>query len=58
MGGPIDIEQSGLEQVIHDHDREYLVTEVRCKDLQYQIVTGVTSDVGVPLTHLVLFYFH
>ena len=32
MGGPIDIEQRGLE-VIHDHDRDHLVTKVRCKDL-------------------------
>ena len=31
MGGPIDIEQMG--SFIHDHDRDHLVTKVRCKNL-------------------------
>ena len=35
MEGPIDIEQIGLEKVIHDHDRDHLVTKVRCKDLPH-----------------------
>ena len=43
IGGPIDIEQKGA---INDHD--LLLTKMRCKDL----VTEVTSDVGVPSTHL------
>ena len=33
MGQLIDIEQSGCESVIHDHDLEILMTKVRCKDL-------------------------
>ena len=33
MGGPIDIKQKGWEMVIHDHDRDILVTTVRCKGL-------------------------
>ena len=36
--------------VIHDHDRDLLVTTMRCKDLL--IVTRVTLDIGVPLTCL------
>ena len=32
MGGPIDIEQRGWE-VIHYHERDHVVTKVRCKDL-------------------------
>ena len=33
MGGLIDIQQNGLECVIHDHNRGHLVTKVRCKGL-------------------------
>ena len=33
MGGPIDIEHRGWEYVIHDHDRDHLVTKARCKVL-------------------------
>ena len=33
MGGLVDIEQKGWESVIHDHDRDLLVTKMRCKDL-------------------------
>ena len=42
----------GWEWAIHDHDRDHLVTKVRCTDL-FQIVIRVTSDVGVPSTRLV-----
>ena len=45
LGHDIDI---WIFKVICDLD--HLVTKVRCKDLP---VTGVTSDVGVPSTHLV-----
>ena len=47
VGVPINIEQKG---VIHDHNRDLLVTKMRCKDLPDS--DRVTSDVGVPLTRL------
>ena len=31
MGGPIEIEQKGCDSVIHDHDRDLLVTKERRK---------------------------
>ena len=40
-GGLIDMERKGCESIIHDHDRDLC------------IVTGVTSDAGVPSTYLV-----
>ena len=37
--------------MIHDHDPIFWVTTMGSVD--YKIVTGVISDVGVPLMHLV-----
>ena len=53
MGGPIDIAQWGWQFVIHDHDMP--IWWPRSGVWIYQIVTGVTSIVGVPSTHLVSF---
>ena len=53
MGLPVGIEQRGWNYVIHDHDCDcgHLMTKVRCKDLPDS--DRVTSDVGMPSTHLV-----
>ena len=51
LRGPIDIEQKGWESVILNHDRDLLVTKVRCED---QLDSDrVTSEVGVQSTRLV-----
>ena len=51
MGRPIDNERKGCESSIHDHD-VWLVWPWWGGQM-YWIVTGVTSDVGVPSTYLV-----
>ena len=52
MGRLIDIEQNGCESIIHDHDRYLWVTMVGWVD-----VTGVTSNVSMPSTYLVMHPF-
>ena len=52
MAGPVNIELNGCESVVHDHDRDLLVTKVRCKDQP-----RVTSDVGILSTHLVVLWY-
>ena len=49
-GGLIDMEQKGCESTIHDRD---LWVTMMGWGWMYCIVTGVTSDVGVPSTSLV-----
>ena len=49
MGGLIDMEPRGCESIIHDHDRDPMCNHDGVGGM-YRIVTGVTKDVGVPLT--------
>ena len=52
VGVLIDTERKGGESIIHDHDwLTYGLTW--WGGWMYRIVTGVTSDVGVPSTYLV-----
>ena len=53
MGWSIDNERKGCELSIHDHDVWLLWPWWGGQ--RYRIVTGVTSDVGVPSTYLVLY---
>ena len=48
MWGLVDMERKWCEPNIHDHDRD-----LWWGGWMYGIVTGVNSDVGVPLTYLV-----
>ena len=51
MEGPIDMAQKGRESIIYDYDLDLWVNMVG--GWVYGIFTGVTSDLGVPSTHLV-----
>ena len=54
MGGLIDLERKECESIIHDHDVWVTMGGGgRGWRWMYHIVTGVTSDVGVPSTYLV-----
>ena len=53
VGGLTDMERKGCESIIHYHDCDLWVTRVWL----YRILTGVTSDVGVPSTYLVYFQY-
>ena len=55
MVGSIDMEQKRCELIIHDHDSDLFVWPWWGGWI-YLIENGVTSVVGVPLTHLILHF--
>ena len=48
-------QRKGCESIIHDHNRDLWVTKMG--GWKYQILTGVTSDVGVLSTYLGCYFF-